>query len=220
MRNIHLTVALTICSAILAGGAVFAGEETDNPALLEPGLAKTKAPETFKVKMVTTAGDFVIQVHRGWAPHGADRFFNLVSIGYYTDVAFYRVIEGFMAQFGMNGDPAVTAAWSAARIPPDPAVQSNIKGRVTFAMGGSPDTRTSQIFINFGDNSYLDDMGFAPFGEVIEGFEAVQAIHSGYGEGEPRGKGPAQSKLFRRGNEYLKAEFPEMDFIKSATIVE
>jgi peptidyl-prolyl cis-trans isomerase A (cyclophilin A) len=207
-------------ATILAIGLLAAAQAPPNPALLDPSQATEKAPETYRVQMETTKGNFVIEVNRTWAPHGADRFYNLVSIGYYTDVAFYRVIDGFMAQFGMNGDPAVSAAWMSARIPPDEVKQSNTNGKVTFAMGGSPDTRTTQIFINYGDNSYLDPMGFAPFGTVVEGFDVVEQIYSGYGEGEPRGKGPAQSKLFRRGNPYLKAEFPKMDYIVKATIVE
>ena len=191
-----------------------------NPALLDPSLATATAPDVYKVKMETTAGSFVIEVHRDWAPKGADRFYNLVTIGYYNDVAFYRVIKGFMAQTGMNGDPAVTAAWSTARIPPDKVKQSNTKGRVTFAMGGSPDTRTTQIFINYADNSFLDASGFAPFGEVVEGFETVKELYNGYGEGQPQGKGPSQAKFFRGGNDYLKGSFPKLDFIVTATIIE
>ena len=191
-----------------------------NPALLDPSLATKIAPETYQVKMETTAGSFVIEVHRDWAPKGADRFYNLVSIGYYNDVAFYRVLRGFMAQTGMHGDPAVSAAWMSARIPPDNVKQSNTKGRVTFAMGGSPDTRTTQIFINYGNNSYLDDAGFAPFGEVIEGFDTVKKLYSGYGEGQPNGNGPSQAKFFRGGNDYLKGSFPKLDYIVTATIIE
>ncbi len=214
--------------ALLLIGSAFAVEAQEpetpepekNPALLNPNLAKETAPETYKVKMETTAGDFIIEVNRDWAPHGADRFYNLVKIGYYDDVAFYRVVRGFMAQFGMNGDPAVTAAWSNSRLPPDRPKKSNTRAKVTFAMGASPDTRTTQIFINFGDNSYLDGSGFAPIGTVVEGFESVKDLYDGYGEGEPRGKGPAQSKLYRRGNQYLKGEFPKMDYIMTARIVE
>lgn len=191
-----------------------------NPALLDAALATEKAPDTYKVKMDTTAGDFVIVVHRDWAPHGADRFFNLVKIGYYSDAAFYRVLKGFMAQVGMNGDPAVNQVWMDAKIRDDLVKQSNTKGMVTFAMSGKPHSRTSQIFINYGDNSYLDEMGFAPFGEVVEGFESVEALYGGYGEGAPKGNGPSQGRLFRGGNEYLKGEFPELDYIVTATIVE
>jgi len=191
-----------------------------NPALLDPSLARETAPDLFKVRMVTTAGDLVIEVHREWAPRGADRFYNLVKIGYFDDTAFYRVISGFMAQVGMHGDPKVSAVWLNARIQDDPVKTSNTRGMVTFAMGGQPDTRSAQIFISYGDNSYLDKSGFAPFGKVIEGFESVQALYSGYGEGAPQGKGPSQTRLYRSGNDYLKGEFPKLDYIVTATIVD
>lgn len=215
-----------VCAILLTALSVSgAGEDGPdaapaNPALLDPSLATATAPDVYKVLMETTAGNFVIEVHREWAPHGADRFYNLVEIGFYDDVAFYRVLKGFMAQAGMHGDPGVTAAWSAAQIPPDEVKKSNTKGRVTFAMGGSPDTRTSQIFINYGNNSYLDDSGFAPFGEVVEGFDEAKKLYSGYGEGQPRGKGPSQTKLYRGGNDYLKGSFPKLDYIVNASIIE
>ncbi len=218
-----LVLALLALSVVGISGDALAEEkpvQSENPALLDAGLANEKAPDTYKVKMSTTAGDFMIEVHRDWAPRGADRFFNLVKIGYYNDTAFYRVLKGFMAQVGMNGDPAVNEVWMNAQIRDDLVKQSNTKGMVTFAMSGKPHSRTSQIFINYGDNSYLDDMGFAPFGEVVEGFENVEALYSEYGEGAPRGKGPNQSRLFRGGNDYLKGEFPELDYIVTATIVE
>ncbi len=191
-----------------------------NPALFDSKLATEKAPDSFRVKMQTTAGNLVIEIHREWAPHGADRFFNLVKIGYYNDVAFYRVLPGFMAQAGMNGDPKVSAAWLNSYIPADELRQSNTKGRVSYAMGGDPGSRSAQFFINYGDNSYLDEMGFAPFGEVVEGFETVQALYSDYGEGAPKGNGPNQTKLYRGGNAYLKGGFPKLDYIVSAVLVE
>ena len=211
---------------VLAWAGAVPAEETEaksappNPALLDAALATEKAPDTFKVKMETTAGTFVIEVHREWAPHGADRFYNLVKIGYYSDVAFYRVIPGFMAQAGMNGDPKVSAVWLNAKIPADERRQSNTAGRVTYAMSGDPGSRTAQIFINFADNSYLDEMGFAPFGEVVDGFESVQALYGVYGEGAPRGNGPNQNTLYRGGNAYLKGSFPKLDYITSATVVD
>lgn len=211
---------------ILAWVGAVPAEETEaesaqpNPALFDATLATEKAPDTFKVNVETTAGSFVIEVHREWAPHGADRFYNLVKIGYYTNVAFYRVIPGFMAQAGMSGDPKVSAVWLNAKIPADERRQSNTVGRVTYAMGGDPGSRTAQIFINFGDNSYLDEMGFAPFGEIVEGFESVQALYGGYGEGAPRGSGPNQNTLYRGGNAYLKGSFPKLDYIVSATVVD
>ncbi len=225
MKKPHVIFATAVVLALLCGTATAVAEEgavapsKPNPALLDPSLATDKAPETFRVKMETTAGDFVIEVHREWAPRGADRFFNLVTIGYFDSVAFFRVLEGFMVQAGMHGDPAVSRVWLGSRIPDDPVRQSNTRGMVSFAMGG-PNTRSAQIFINYGDNAYLDASGFAPFGQVIEGFESVQALYSGYGEGEPNGNGPSQSKLYRRGNAYLKAEFPKLDYIVRATVIE
>lgn len=225
-KTIQTALAAALCATWILASPPTVAEEFDAPAtppstaLLDPSLATATAPETYQVKVQTTTGSFVIEVHRDWAPNGADRFYNLVTIGYYNDVAFYRVLKGFMAQTGMHGNPAVTAAWSAARIPPDAVKQSNTKGRVTFAMGGSPDTRTTQIFINYGNNSYLDDSGFAPFGEVVEGFETVNQLYSGYGEGQPNGNGPSQAKFYRGGNDYIKGSFPKLDYIVTASIVE
>ena len=221
--NSNRTLAMTlIWIAIICTGTLFAEESTaakPKPALLDPSLATERAPDVYVVKMETTAGDFKIEVHREWAPLGADRFYNLVKIGYFTDVAFFRVIAGFMAQAGFHGNPAVSQVWLNSRIKDDPVTQSNSQGMVTFANGG-PDTRSAQIFINYGDNSYLDKSGFAPFGRVVEGFESVTELYSGYGEGQPNGKGPAQGKIYRSGNEYLKADFPELDYIVKASIVE
>jgi len=222
MTSIRPFVTTLICCTLLFAGTVFAEETAaakPNPALLDPSLATEKAPDLYRVKMETTAGDFIIEVHREWAPRGADRFYNLVKIGYFDDVAFFRVLASFMAQAGFHGNPAVSKVWLSARIKDDPVKQSNYPGTVTFATGG-PNTRSAQFFINYGDNSYLDESGFAPFGKVVDGLESVKALYSGYGEGEPNGKGPGQGKLYRLGNEYLKAEFPELDYITRATITE
>ncbi len=191
--------------------------KTDMSALLTPSKASEKAPATFKTKFKTTKGDFTIEVTRAWAPLGADRFYNLVKLGYFTDIAFFRVISGFMVQFGIHGDPAVSAQWREAVIKDDQVTRSNLKGYVTFAMAG-PDTRTTQLFINYGDNSRLDDMGFPPFGKVTDGMKVVESIYSGYGEGAPSGMGPDQGRTQMQGNKYLKAEFPKMDYIISAGI--
>ncbi|HEY8427004.1 MAG TPA: peptidylprolyl isomerase [Sandaracinaceae bacterium] len=177
-----------------------------------------RAPDRFTVRLDTTKGPILIDVHREWAPYGADRFYTLVREGYYTDVAFFRVIEGFMAQAGISGDPALNTRWRERRIPDDPVRQSNTRGMVSFAMAG-PNTRTTQFFINFVDNRNLDGMGFAPFGRVRD-MTAVDRLYSGYGEGAPRGRGPDQGRIQREGNAYLRAEFPELDYIRSATIVE
>lgn len=186
--------------------------------LMNPAKANAKAPETFKAKFNTTKGDFIIEVNRSWAPLGADRFYNMVISGYFTDIAFFRVIEGFMAQFGIHGDPAVAAAWRGAAIEDDPVKQSNLKGYVSYAMAG-PGTRTTQMFINYGNNSRLDAMGFSPFGKVTSGMAVVESIYSGYGEGAPRGSGPEQGVVQTQGNKYLKAEFPKMDFILGAELL-
>ena len=196
-------------------------ENTTHPALLDPSLATERAPDAFRVKLETTKGDVVILVNRSWAPNGADRFYNLVRIGYFDDVVFYRAIRGFMIQGGFNGDPAVTAVWSNARIPDDPVQQSNTRGMVTFAQPSMPNARTTQFFINTANNDYLKEHGsFAPFGKVISGMDVVDSLYTGYGEGAPRGKGPSQSRIAREGNPYLKSDFPLLDFIFTASVVE
>ena len=186
--------------------------------LLDPPHATEQAPDRFRVRFETTKGPFVIEVTRAWAPRGADRFYNLVRVGYYDDVAFFRVIENFMVQFGIHGDPAVNAAWRQARIADDPVTQSNKRGMVTYAMAG-PDTRTTQLFINFRDNTGLDGQGFSPFGRVVEGLSVVDSLYSGYGEGAPSGMGPEQGRAQGEGNAYLKARFPKLDFVKAARLV-
>ena len=180
---------------------------------MNPAQLNETAPETFQAKFDTSKGEFVVEVTRAWAPNGADRFYNLVKNGYYNDCRFFRVVENFMVQFGINGDPQVNQVWRAARIQDDPGKQSNTRGRITFAMAG-PNTRTTQLFINFGNNSFLDNQGFSPFGQVTQGMEIVDSIYNGYGEK------PNQMNIQTQGNEYLKKGFPDLDFIKTATIVE
>jgi peptidyl-prolyl cis-trans isomerase A (cyclophilin A) len=189
---------------------------TNSAALKDPAKANEQAPAKFTVKLQTTAGDILIDVDRSWAPVGADRIYNLVKAGYYDDVAFFRVISGFMAQVGIHGDPEVNKVWRNARIQDDPVKQSNTRGMVSFATAG-PNTRTTQFFINFGNNARLDGMGFAPFGKV-RNMEVVDKLHSGYGEGAPNGKGPEQGRIQGEGNKYLKADFPNLSWIKKATI--
>ena len=188
-----------------------------HPALTNPALATEQAPATYTVELDTTKGPVVIDVTRAWAPHGADRFYNLVRIGYFTDIAFFRVIQGFMAQGGIHGDPAINRHWQNASIPDDPVTQSNTRGMVTFATSG-PNSRANQFFINFGDNSRLDPMGFAPFGRVRD-MRAVDAFYDRYGEGAPRGRGPSQGLINAQGNRYLRAQFPQLDYIRSARIL-
>lgn len=204
-----LAILLASVSSVMAQGA----------GLKNPAALKEQAPATYKVRFDTSVGVFVIQVTRAWAPLGADRFYNLVQNGFYDEARFFRAIPGFMVQFGIHADPAVSAVWRNARIGVDPVKQSNKAMDITYAMGGTPDTRTTQVFINYRDNgSSLDKLGFAPFGEVIEGKDVVNKIYTGYGEGAPRGKGPEQGRLQMEGNTYLKKDFPRLDFINKATI--
>lgn len=190
-----------------------------DPALLHPATLKAKAPDVFEVKFATTKGDFVIQVTRAWAPNGADRFYNLVKHGFFTNVSFYRYVKDFIVQFGLNPDPKVTAAWTNANIQDDPVKQSNKPGTLTFAMGG-PNTRQTQLFINLADNSgALDAQNFSPIGQVTSGMDIVQQLYSGYGEiADLGGNGPSQSRIGAGGKAYLDKNFPKLDSIKSATI--
>jgi len=185
---------------------------------LEPKNLNETAPDTFQARFETSKGDFTVEVTRAFAPHGADRFYNLVKNGYFDEVRFFRVISGFMVQFGIHGDPAVNSLWQGARIKDDPVRQNNSRGMVTFATSG-PNSRTTQVFINFGNNSFLDPQGFAPFGRILSGIEVVDSLHPGYGEGAPRGKGPDQQLIQSRGNAYLQQGFPKLDFVKRAVIV-
>src|SRR2546425_745051 len=188
------------------------------PDFADPVKLREKSPESFKVKFETTKGNFTVEVTRSLSPNGADRFYNLARSGYFKDVAFFRVIPGFMCQFGIHGDPKVSAAWRSAQIPDDPVKGSNTRGAVTFATAG-PNTRTTQLFINFGDNANLDKMGFSPFGKVVEGMDVVDKIHSEYGEGASSGRGPRQDRVQSEGNAYLKKDFPNLDYIKSASVL-
>jgi peptidyl-prolyl cis-trans isomerase A (cyclophilin A) len=190
-----------------------------SPRLLNPALAKAKAPDLFRVKFTTTKGDFVVEVSRDSAPLGADRFYNLVRIGFFTNVSFYRVVPGALIQFGAPPSPAVAKAWAVAPIHDDPVKLHNVAGAITFAMGG-PNTRTTQLFINLQDNTGYDGMGFAPIGKVTEGMDLVKSLYSGYGDmAEMQGHGPSQTRLAAEGKPYLDKDFPLLDSIKSATII-
>jgi peptidyl-prolyl cis-trans isomerase A (cyclophilin A) len=181
-------------------------------SLLHPAALNAKAPAEFKVNFTTTAGDFVVDVHRDWAPLGADRFYNLVRHGFFTNASFFRVVPGFVVQFGLSADPAVNKAWANADIQDDPVTQSNKRATIVFADAG-PNTRSTQFFINFGDNARLDGMGFAPFGEVTEGMDAVDKIYAGYGEQ------PQQDQITSQGDAYIAKNFPKIDKIKLAKVV-
>ncbi|HWS73307.1 MAG TPA: peptidylprolyl isomerase [Thermoanaerobaculia bacterium] len=213
------TARKTTTTKTVAKKPASAEKGPDRAKLLDPSKLTAKAPAVFRARFETSKGPFVIEVHRDWAPKGADRFYNLVKNGYYDDVRFFRVLSGFMAQFGINGDPKLNDIWHEANIEDDPVRQSNTRGMVSYAMRG-PGSRTTQLFINFADrNSQLDRMGFAPFGKVVEGMEIVDKLYSGYGEGAPQGGGPAQDRAQEEGNAYLKASFPELDYVKTARIV-
>lgn len=186
--------------------------EPASPGYSDPAKLTEKAPETFKAQFDTTKGKFTIEVTRSLAPNGADRFYNLVRSGYFQEIAFFRVVPGFMCQFGIHGDPGVSAKWRPANLTDDPVKSSNARGTITFATAG-PNTRTTQLFINFGNNSFLDGQGFASFGKVTEGMDVVDKINSEYGET------PNQGRIQMEGNAYLKKDFPKLDYIKSATII-
>ena len=193
---------LTILAAAVVSGSAIAQDEPKS----------TAAPETFRVRFETSCGDFTVEVQRKWASNGADRFHELVKAGFYDECRFFRVVPGFVVQWGMNGDPAVYTKWKDREIKDDKVTESNLKGFITFASRG-PDTRTCQLFINLEDNQRLDNLGFAPFGKVIEGMDVVEKINAEYGQS------PNQSLIQEQGNEYLKAKFPKLDYIKKATIV-
>ena len=193
-----------------------------NPLLLTPAKMIEKAPDTYRARFVTSKGTFEVEVTRAWSPNGADRFYNLVKDGFFDGTRFFRDVAGFMVQFGINGDPKVNAAWQdpSAQIKDDPVVKSNKRGFITFAKTGAPDSRTTQVFINFVDNGRLDGMGFSPFGQIAgNGMAVIDSLYSGYGEGAPSGNGPDQGRIQSEGNAYLMKDFPKLDYIKKATIV-
>lgn len=180
-------------------------------ALLQPSSLTAKAPDVFEVKFTTTRGDFVVKVTRAWAPLGADRFYNLVQHHFFDNAAFFRVVPGFVVQFGLSAYPPVSAAWSRAPVKDDPVKASNHRGYVTYAMAG-PNTRTTQLFISYGENARLDRDGFAPFGQVTEGMNNVEMIYEGYGER------PDQGLIQAQGKAYLDKNFPKLDYIKTASV--
>jgi peptidyl-prolyl cis-trans isomerase A (cyclophilin A) len=197
---------------ILAAAIVFAGQADKLAKLRNPAGLTEQAPARFKANFDTSQGAFVVDVHRDWAPLGADRFYNLVKNGFYDDVRFYRVVPNFMVQFGMHGDPAVTAAWNRTTLNDDPVKQSNKRGYITYANTGQPNSRGTNLFISYKDNAFLDSQRFAPFGEVVQGMDVVDKINSQYGEQ------PQQPSMISQGNAYLIKAFPKLDYIKAATI--
>jgi len=210
LMKIGLTAASSLLCAFAPG---YAFEQAGTKAALSnPAGLMEKAPEKYRAKFETTKGIFVVEVTRAWAPVGADRFYNLIKNGYYDDCRFFRVVPNFMVQFGISGDPNLNNVWRMARIADDPVKKSNSRGYITFATAG-PNSRTTQVFINFQENAGLDGQGFAPFGKVVEGMKVVDSIYSGYGER------PDQGLLQTKGNNYLELSYPKLDYIKSAVIV-
>jgi peptidyl-prolyl cis-trans isomerase A (cyclophilin A) len=200
---------VTIAAALLCGCQ--SGPGSGAHAKLE------HAPDVYKAKFETSKGDFVVQVTKEWAPLGAERFFQLVQSGFYDKARFFRVIPTFMVQFGINADPKVSMLWQNLVIPDDPVKQSNTRGKITFGTHG-PNSRTTQVFINYVSNAYLDASGFSPFGEVVSGMEVVDSLYSGYGETYPKGNGPRSELMQTQGNEYLERDFPRLDYINKASI--
>jgi peptidyl-prolyl cis-trans isomerase A (cyclophilin A) len=199
--------------AVLACGIALAQEKAAAPNLLDPSTLRARAPETFDVKFTTTKGDVTVHATRAWAPNGVDRFYNLVRAGFFTDAAFFRVIPGFMAQFGMSARPEVSRVLANANIPDDPVKESNTRGTMTFAQTSLPNSRSTQFFINYGNNARLDQDRFAPFARVTEGMDVMDKINSEYGER------PNQGSIQAEGKAYLDKQFPRLDRILSATIV-
>jgi peptidyl-prolyl cis-trans isomerase A (cyclophilin A) len=211
LKTLVLTVIVSMSMAAVAGSAL---AQVNMDKLMNPAQLNETAPDKYKVKFDTSKGEFTVEVTRAWAPNGADRFYNLVKNGFYDNCKFFRNIEGFMVQFGINGNPKISAGMMKARIKDDPVTQSNKRGYITFAMAG-PNTRTSQLFINFGDNSNLDAQGFSPFGKVTKGMNIVESLYNQYG-GKPS---EAQPQIQAEGNAFLEKNYPKLDFIKTATIV-
>ena len=205
-----LGTAAAAAVALVAGAAVLGAPEN----LKDPAKLAAKAPETFRAKFETSQGTFVIEVHREWSAHGADRFYNLVKSGYYDGVKFFRVVPGFVVQWGIHGDPSIASTWLRANIPDDAVKESNKRGFVTFAKSSAPNSRSVQLFINLVDNSRLDGMGFAPFGKVAEGMDVVDKLYGGYGEGLKK----LQGRIAEEGNAFLEKTYPQLDGIKKATI--
>ena len=210
MRNL-----IAISAALFLAGCSGSSQQ---PQSQSTSQAPAHAPDIYKVNLDTSKGPVVIEVHRDWAPLGADHFYELVKSGYYDGARFFRVLPGFMAQFGVAADPKVTAKWKNANLQDEPVKQSNTRGMVTYAKSSLPNSRTTQLFINTGNNARLDSDGFSPFGQVVTGMEVVDQLYNGYGEGAPQGRGPDQSQIEEQGNAYLEKDFPMLDYIRKATI--
>ncbi len=219
LMSLMLTFAVEGCrQAAVKRPSPRAQESAGPPSLNQPASLNLTSPAVYQVKFDSTAGDFLVEVHRDWAPLGADRFYNLVKFGYYNGASFFRVVRGFVIQFGLSSDPQLSQIWSQAMIQDDPVRESNAAGMLSFAAAGQ-NTRTTQVFINLANNSNLDSMGFAPFGKIAQGMNAVEKIYGGYGDGPPGGTGPDQNRIMTEGRAYLEKYFPKLDSIKTAVIV-
>ncbi len=214
-RRVFVVTALAIVSAAAAPERGAAAQVAESK-LADPSQLTEQAPEVYRTGFDTSRGTFVIEVRREWAPLAADRFYNLVKNGFYDDTRFFRVLDGFMVQFGLNGDPGVQRPWQSANLRDEPVRQSNTRGFVSFTRESTPHSRYTMIFINYRDNSDLDADGFAPFGQVVAGMDVVDTLYSGYG----RQNVPDQRRIIREGNAYLASEYPQLDVIRTATILE
>jgi peptidyl-prolyl cis-trans isomerase A (cyclophilin A) len=207
MRHISITAVVVLATSLLSG-------QPNLEKLKDPSQLTEQAPDQYRARFDTSKGVFVIAVTREWAPLAADRFYNLVKNGFYNDSRFFRVLSGFMAQWGLHADPSVQSAWRTANLRDEPVKKSNTRGFVSFTRESSPNSSYTMVFINYKDNSYLDADGFAPFGEVVSGMDVADQLYSGYG----RQNVPDQRRIVRDGNAYLQAEYPMLDFVKTATI--
>lgn len=226
----HLLLLLTLLPILLTACVAEQDFPKENFDSVPPDVKADAAPDSdepevvkagpvYKAKFETSKGDFIVEVRPEWSPGGAAQFKAAIEDGVYNDARFFRVLPGFMAQFGIAGDPAVSAKWREKTIPDEPVMEANTRGMLTYAKAG-PNSRTTQVFINFGNNSdSLDPQGFSPFGKVIEGMEVIDSLYAEYGEGAPQGNGPNQGRIQSEGNAYLAAEFPKLDYIKQATIL-
>ena len=210
MHSRRTVLRIAAALVLVLGASMSAPAQTNK--LTDPSKLTEAAPDVFRARFDTSKGAFVVEAHREWAPIGADRFYNLVKNGFYDGTRFFRVRPGFMAQFGLHGDPEVQSAWRTANLRDEKPVQSNTRGKVSFTQESAPNTRFTMVFISYADNSYLDASGFAPFGEVVSGMPVVEKLNGEYGNT------PDQRRILREGNAYLTAEFPRLDVIKKATI--
>jgi peptidyl-prolyl cis-trans isomerase A (cyclophilin A) len=215
MRGIAIAAACVAALMTLSGCS---SGDTGKVETKDAAVVKEPVPDLFHVKLDTSKGMIDIEVHRDWAPAGAAHLFQLVKSGFYDGDKFYRVVRGFVVQFGINGDPQTNAMWANATLPDDPVKEHNTTGMVTYATRG-PNTRSTQLFINLADNRQsLDGQGFAPIGKVVDGMPVVLDLYSSYGDMAPRGQGPDPMRMAQQGNDYLESHFPRLDFIKKATI--